>query len=583
MIIYVPLEVIKDNPFQARTEYGDIGELAEDIKRHRPTRPDTYGLQQVPGGRVLMNGLVLDETEVVRLLGPEKRLRLQAGRGVVELEFGHRRYRAFCHLHDQGAAGFEDGYMPVFIRKLSDAMMLDGVWSENRARRDLSAVEEAELLARKLATCASQREVADAWGLDRSTVANRLRLLKLPAEVQQAIRQGQVSERQALALLPLYELPEPALRLADESDTWYVQAPAQLLAEAIGGASSDALRQRVYRTVENITRDLEEATWPLDQEWPLDPNASQAEQVRGRCTGCPLITNGRCGDPGCYETKTRHWRNHRLAAAGVKTGLQPAGEEDHERSWRLEHFRYGDNHTAGAEIIEAGCTGGSKLFLRLLHAPGRESESGHQVPDMPDCRIVCVRGGGCLCLRQRLAGQSEQTRREAAKQRYKEHVVTPVVKQLAGRLQDIPAEARPVLRLIFERKLDAIYPAEALEKLLTGLTYWDWEAGISAWRADFTHTLRGVGIEVDWPPAPADETEIAAFQRRLERVATWVRLHADTAQEVRLRGNLENLDKLQAEAQSYAGNGLAEQMTEHLEQIATLRQQVEARLQPQEA
>src|SRR5690606_36468145 len=91
--------------------------------------------------------------------------RLRIGPYIVELEFGHRRARAFQHLHESGAAGYEDAVMPVHIRALTDEQMLDGVWSENRARRDLSAVEEAELLRAKLVnTGGSQRTVADAWG-----------------------------------------------------------------------------------------------------------------------------------------------------------------------------------------------------------------------------------------------------------------------------------------------------------------------------------------------------------------------------------------------------------------------------------
>jgi ParB/RepB/Spo0J family partition protein len=208
MLILIPLNQIADNPFQARQEYGDIQSLAADIYRHYPARPDTCGLQQPPTARLVAE----DDLELVPTanLDLEDWLRapgqLQPGY-LVQLEFGHRRLRAFRHL----AASDPRFYaMPVHLRDLDDDAMLNGVWSENRARRDLSAVEEAALLKVKLdrlrANGDSQAALAEAWGLARSTIANRLRLLDLPAEIQAANRDGRLSERQCLSLAPIVEL-----------------------------------------------------------------------------------------------------------------------------------------------------------------------------------------------------------------------------------------------------------------------------------------------------------------------------------------------------------------------------------------
>lgn len=53
MLIYVPINQIDDNPFQARQEYGDIADLAARIAAAAGSYPDTFGLMQVPRGRLL--------------------------------------------------------------------------------------------------------------------------------------------------------------------------------------------------------------------------------------------------------------------------------------------------------------------------------------------------------------------------------------------------------------------------------------------------------------------------------------------------------------------------------------------------
>lgn len=197
MIINVPIDQIDYNPFQRRQDYGDIPALAADIQQH--------GLLQAPRGR-----LVYSHGEI--LTGAVSRgacLRIQddgfpAGLRV-QLAFGHRRLRAFIHNQMNDAGGW--GEMPVAIEDFDDFAMLDAVWSENQHRSDINAIEQAELLAEKLerarAAGGNQETVAAEWGIDRSTLANRLRLLKLPEGVQMDVRAGRISERKALAMLPL--------------------------------------------------------------------------------------------------------------------------------------------------------------------------------------------------------------------------------------------------------------------------------------------------------------------------------------------------------------------------------------------
>lgn len=311
MMIFVPLSQIDDNPFQKRQIYDDIEELAADILNHRQARPDTLGLQQVPNGRLLMrnsrypDGLVLDSEQIAKF-GVDKHL-INDDAMRVQLEFGHRRLRAFQHL----AQSHEDyAYMPVFIRPLTDDQMLDGVWSENRQRRDLSAVEEAELLRDKLERLqangsGSQREVAEAWGLARPTVANRLRLLELPAEIQQANREGKLSERQCLALATVVKIEE----VLDTTLVWSGKnsyyglppKPADYIKAAIKeGKTSDEIRAYSERALRHAGKDLPKPIANYDFA-PLGDGDGKLHQYT--CRGCRCRVNDTCLKKSCLEVK----------------------------------------------------------------------------------------------------------------------------------------------------------------------------------------------------------------------------------------------------------------------------------------
>lgn len=111
-----------------------------------------------------------------------------------ELVAGERRLRA------AQAAGVET--VPALIKKMTDRESLEAAVVENVQRENLNAVELAEAyhrLAHEFSL--SQEEIAKRVGKDRVTVANTLRLLKLPAEVKQAVVEGRLSAGHARALL----------------------------------------------------------------------------------------------------------------------------------------------------------------------------------------------------------------------------------------------------------------------------------------------------------------------------------------------------------------------------------------------
>jgi ParB family chromosome partitioning protein len=111
-----------------------------------------------------------------------------------ELVAGERRLRA------AQAAGVDT--VPAIVKKFSDRESLEAALVENVQREDLNAIELAEAYYRLSAEFSlSHEEIARRVGKDRVTVANTVRLLKLPAAVKQAVVDGRLSAGHARALL----------------------------------------------------------------------------------------------------------------------------------------------------------------------------------------------------------------------------------------------------------------------------------------------------------------------------------------------------------------------------------------------
>ncbi len=114
--------------------------------------------------------------------------------GFYELVAGERRWRA------ARKAGLER--IPVVIRAVDDQKMLELALIENLQRRDLNPMEKARAFRQLMQLNSwTQEQLADAMGLGRPTVANFLRLLDLPLEVQEAVSRGTISMGHARALL----------------------------------------------------------------------------------------------------------------------------------------------------------------------------------------------------------------------------------------------------------------------------------------------------------------------------------------------------------------------------------------------
>ncbi len=165
----VLVSAVHPNPFQPRREFKEE-ELADLVRS------------------IDENGLL--QPIVVRPAGNRR------GADRWELVAGERRWRAVTRL------GWTD--VPAIIREVDDRTLLVLALVENLQRSALSALEEAQgyqQLQEEFEL--SQQEVADAVGKDRSTVANTLRLLQLPASVRRHLESGSLSAGHARALLGL--------------------------------------------------------------------------------------------------------------------------------------------------------------------------------------------------------------------------------------------------------------------------------------------------------------------------------------------------------------------------------------------
>ena len=176
-IAEIDINLIETNPFQPRTEFDEtaLRELAQSIKEQGVIQPVT-----------------------VRKLGYNK----------YQLISGERRLRA------SKMAGLKT--IPVFIRVANDEQMLELALIENIHRENLNAIEVAISYQRLIDECSmTQEEVSERVGKSRSSVANFLRLLKLPAEVQIAIRDGHISMGHARALINISD-KEQQLKLLQQ-------------------------------------------------------------------------------------------------------------------------------------------------------------------------------------------------------------------------------------------------------------------------------------------------------------------------------------------------------------------------------
>ena len=216
-VLNIAIDKIVPNRYQPRTVFDDdkIEELARTIHTHGVIQPI-----------------------IIRKMDDEK----------YEIIAGERRFRAMTKL--------KWAEVPAIIRNLSDKETASIALIENLQREELTAIEEAVAYQKLLKLHElTQEALAQRLGKGQSTVANKLRLLKLPQEVQEAVMKKELSERHARALMAIKE-KETQLELMNMSieKHWNVKQLEEKVNEIINPPVKNDKKDKSKRKV--VSRDI---------------------------------------------------------------------------------------------------------------------------------------------------------------------------------------------------------------------------------------------------------------------------------------------------------------------------------------
>ncbi len=200
---WLDVTVIQANPFQPRKHFDEveIADLADSFRTHGVLSP-------------LVVRQVEDRYEVVA---------------------GERRLRA------AQAAGWRQ--VPVLIKELDDRQTAEIAIVENVQRKDLNAIEKANSFQQYLRQYdCTQEELAKRIQIDRSTVANLIRLLELPDQVKKMVQEGELSQGHARALLSLDASQQVSTARQVLADGLSVRKTEELVQEKIKSGADEGLR-----------------------------------------------------------------------------------------------------------------------------------------------------------------------------------------------------------------------------------------------------------------------------------------------------------------------------------------------------
>lgn len=244
-IFWIERSRVEPNPYQPRREFDPkaLQDLADSLRTHGMLQP-----------------ILVSRVEVETSRGLEVRYQLIAG---------ERRWRAAA------IAGMEQ--VPVIIKKEpNDRMKLELALIENVQREDLNAIERAKAFRQLMDEFKLvQREVAARVGKSREMVANTLRLLSLPVDMQDAVSRSDITEGHARAIL-------------------------------MAGDNSDQQRQ-LYNEI--LSSKL---------------NVREAENAARRIAGREITPRRRTTSPG--DVETRAWQNRLQEMFGTKVQVQKIGD-----------------------------------------------------------------------------------------------------------------------------------------------------------------------------------------------------------------------------------------------------------------
>ncbi len=225
--IELDVSLIDANPFQPRRQFNEeeIASLAESIKEHQQLQP-----------------------VLVRKVGQR-----------YQLISGERRLRATIH------AGLTK--VRAEVREADDRLVAELAIVENLQRKDLNAIEKALSFRRYLDEHAcTQDELAKRLKIDRSTIANLMRLLELPQPIMEAVQSDKLSAGHARALLPLGEESQQlAMARQIQAEGWSVRQTEHTVSEILAREDGDG-EEKPGRGKRSSARTVTPQITSLEQE-----------------------------------------------------------------------------------------------------------------------------------------------------------------------------------------------------------------------------------------------------------------------------------------------------------------------------
>ena len=243
-VMHLSVYEIEDNPFQPRRVFGEseIASLAESLKEHDILQPI-----------------------LVRIVD-----------GRYQLISGERRLRAAIKANWQT--------IPARLREADDRLVSELAIVENLQRKDLNPIEKALSFRRYIDEhhC-TQEGLASRLKIDRSTIANLMRLLELPPPIQESLQTGQISAGHARALLPLGD-EQIQIDFCDQivKEGMSVRAVERAVTDKITaedsfGISSATRKKRTRdRQIESLQQDLKSA---LGTKVLIKPGTKERGQI----------------------------------------------------------------------------------------------------------------------------------------------------------------------------------------------------------------------------------------------------------------------------------------------------------------
>lgn len=324
----VPVANIEPNPWQPRTAVNAerVQDLAADIRQN--------GLLQRPIARPHPQNVAS-----------------------VQLAFGHNRLAAW-------KLAFPMKPLPLEVRELSDRQMSDYAASENGQREDLTPIEKARAIARRMQDFSlNQLDAGAPFGYKtQGAVANLLRLLKLPEAIQEHVGDGGLPERHARMLVSVAKvLPKQTEQVAK----LVIAAPEK----------DEVFAQSMRKLLREKGRSMWGAPFEKTMALPVKHVEKDALQVLGHtvslitlpvCKGCEFFVafdNAEyCMRSGCYDVKVQAFVWQEAERLGKKLGIAVWNGE------KAEPVYVGRDHAEEKKALQALSTKHESLRLRPLWA-----------------------------------------------------------------------------------------------------------------------------------------------------------------------------------------------------------------------